>query len=141
MTLKQLTVFLENKSGRLTEVLETLGNKKINITALSVADTSDFGLLRMIVSDPEKACELLRENGFTVRLADVLLIKTPTEAGSFAKAIRIFSDEGISIEYMYAFSAGKQAMIILRTEDTHGAIDAIGRHKMDLMKASDIFEL
>jgi hypothetical protein len=140
MTLKQLTIFLENKSGRLTEVLEALGNEKINITALSIADTSEFGLLRMIVSEPEKACEVLKSDGFTVKLAEVLLIKTPAEAGSFAKAMRIFSDEGLSIEYLYGFSANEKAMIILRTEDTAKALAAITKHKMKLLRASDLFE-
>lgn len=139
MTIKQLSVFLENKSGRLTEVLETLGQKKINITALTIADTSEYGILRLIVSDPEKAKNLLREKGFSVNLTDVLSISTPIEAGSFAKALRIFSDENISIEYMYAFSLEKKAMIVLRTEDTDQAIAAIQKHKMDLVRGSDLY--
>jgi hypothetical protein len=140
MTIKQLSIFLENKSGRLTEVLETLGKEKINITALTIADTSEYGILRMIVSNPDKAQKLLREKGFSVNLTDVLSIATPIEAGSFAKALRIFSDESISIEYMYAFSMEKKAMIVLRTENTERALEAIRKHKMELVKSSDLFE-
>ena len=141
MTIKQLSIFLENKSGRLTEVLETIGKEKINITALTIADTSEYGILRMIVSSPEKAYKLLKEKGFSVNLTDVLSIKTPTEAGSFAKALRIFSDEGISVEYMYAFSLGSTAVIVLRTEDRDKALKAIQKNKMDLIGENDLFEL
>jgi len=141
MTIKQISVFLENKSGRLTEVLETIGREKINIIAITIADTSEYGILRMIVSSPEKAYRLLKEKEFSVNLTDVLSIKTPTEAGSFAKALRIFSDEGISIEYMYAFSLGDKAMIVLRTEDRDKALAAIQKNKMELVRENDLFEL
>lgn len=141
MTIKQLSIFLENKSGRLTEVLETLGNEKINITALTIADTSEYGILRMIVSEPENAYKILKQKNFSVNLSEVLSISTPVEAGSFAKALRIFSDENISIEYVYAFSLGKKAIIVLRTDNTTVALDAIRKHKMELIKASDLYEL
>lgn len=141
MTIKQLSVFLENKSGRLTEVLETIGKEKINITAITIADTLEYGILRMIVSAPEKAYKLLKEKNFSVNLTDVLTIQTPVEAGSFARALRIFSDEGISIEYMYAFSLGKKAIIVIRTEDSDKALVAIHKHKMSMVKESDLFKL
>ena len=140
MTIRQLSIFLENKSGRLTEVLEALGHEKINITALTIADTSEYDILRLIVSNPEKAHMVLKEKGFSVNLTEVLSIKTPIEAGSFAKALRIFSDENISIEYMYAFSLEKKAMIVLRAEDTGKALAAIQKHKMELVKGSDVYE-
>jgi hypothetical protein len=140
MTIKQLSIFLENKSGRLTEVLETLGKEKINIKALTIADTSEYGILRMIVSDPDKACKLLKNKGFSANLTEVLSIATPIEAGSFAKALRIFSDENISIEYMYAFSLDKKAMIVLRAENTERALEAIRKHKMELIRGSDLYE-
>ena len=141
MTIKQLSIFLENKSGRLTEVLETLGNEKINITALTIADTSEYGILRMIVSEPENAYRILKQKNFSVNLSEVLSISTPVEAGSFARALRIFSDENISIEYVYAFSLGNKAIIVLRTENTAVALEAIKKHKMELIKASDLYEL
>jgi len=141
MIIKQLSIFLENKSGRLTEVLSTLGSEKINIKVLTIADTSEFGILRMIVSNPEKALGLLKEKGFSVNLTDVLSIATPCEAGSFAKALRVLSDKHISIEYMYAFSIGKKAAIILRAEDTEKAITAIKENNMDLLDAEELYNL
>lgn len=141
MTIKQLSIFLENKSGRLTEVLDTIGKEKINIIALTIADTSDYGILRMIVSSPEEAYTLLKEKGFSVNLTEVLSIKTPAEAGSFARAFKIFSDELISIEYMYAFSLGDKAMIVLRTEDREKALNAINKNKMYLINENDLYEL
>ncbi len=132
MTLKQLSIFLENKSGRLTEVLETLGKEDINVIALSIADTSEYGILRLIVSDPEKAYRLLKEQGLSVNLTEVLSVKTSTEAGSFARVLRILSDENISIEYMYAFSVEGKAILVMRTENKEKAVEAIPKHKWSL---------
>jgi hypothetical protein len=140
MTLKQLSVFLENKSGRLTEVLEILGSENINVIALSIADTSEYGILRLIVSDTDKALKLLRDKGMSVNLTEVLSVKTATEAGSFAKILRILSDENISIEYMYAFSVEGKAILVMRTEDKERAVEALTRHRMKLISASDLFE-
>jgi len=141
MTIKQLSVFLENKSGRLTEVLEALGKEKISIKALTIADTSEYGILRIIVSDPDKAYQLLKSREFSVNLTEVLSIATPIEAGSYAKALKIFSDENISIEYMYAFSIGKKSMIVMRPENTERALKAIRKHKLELIKGSELYEL
>ncbi len=141
MIVHQLSVFLENKSGRLTEVLEALGKENIKITALSVADTSEFGILRMIVSDPEKAKIILKEKSFTVNLTEVLSIITPNEAGFYAKALKILSDLDISIEYTYAFSIGEKSVIILRTNNTEMAIKALREHEMELLKASDLYKI
>ncbi len=140
MTIKQISVFLENKSGRLTEVLEALGKEKINITALSIADTTEYGILRVIVSDPQKALLLLKKEGFTINVTEVISIRTPSEAGSFARTLRIFSDEGISVEYMYAFSMEGKSMLVMKTEDTSRALSAIQKHKMDLLQAGDLYE-
>ncbi len=141
MIVHQLSVFLENKSGRLTEVLETLGKENIKITALSVADTSEFGILRMIVSDPDKAKKILKEKSFTVNLTEVLSIITPNEARFYAKALKILSDLDISIEYTYAFSIGEKSVIILRTNNTGMAINALQEHEMELLKASDLYKI
>src|SRR4030043_1899344 len=134
MIVHQLSVFLENKSGRLTEVLEALGKEHIKITALSVADTSEFGILRLIVSDPEKAKKLLKEKSFTVNLTDVLSIITPNEAKYYATALKILSDLEISIEYTYAFSVGDKSIIILRTNNTELTIKALQEHAIELLK-------
>ncbi len=141
MIIHQLSVFLENKSGRLTEVLEALGSENIRVTALSVADTTEFGILRMIVSDPVKAREVLKNRQFTVNITEVISIMAPNEAKYYAMALKILSDKEISIEYTYAFSIGNKSVIILRCSNTETAIDALKEHEMELIKASDLYKL
>jgi hypothetical protein len=141
MIIHQLSVFLENRSGRLTEVLEVLGEENIRITALSVADTSEFGILRMIVSDPDKARELLKNRLFTVNITDVISIMTPNEAKYYAKVLKILSDLEISVEYTYAFSLGDNSIIILRCSNTDEAIKALKDHEMELLRASDLYKI
>ena len=141
MIIHQLSVFLENKSGRLTEVLNALGSENIRITALSVADTSEFGILRMIVSDPQKAKEILKNRQFTVNLTDVISIMAPNEAKYYAMVLKILSDKEISIEYTYAFSIGEKSIIILRSSNTDEAIKALKTHEMELIKASDLYKI
>jgi len=141
MIVHQLSVFLENKSGRLTEVLESLGEENIKITALSVADTTEFGILRMIVSDPGKAREILKGRQFTVNLTEVISIMAPNEAKYYAMVLKVLSDLDISIEYTYAFSKGERSVIILRCSNTEAAIKALKEHEMELIKASDLYKL
>jgi hypothetical protein len=141
MIIHQLSVFLENKSGRITEVLEVLGEENIRITALSVADTAEFGILRLIVSEPEKARELLKKNSFTVNLTEVISVIAPNEAKHYARVLRILSDLDISVEYTYAFSTGDKSIIILRCSNTDDAIKALKSHEMELLKASDLYKI
>jgi len=141
MIIQQLSVFLENKSGRLTEVLEVLGRENIRITALSVADTTEFGILRIIVSDPEKAKRLLKEQMFTVNITEVISVMAPDEAKYYAKVLRILSDIEISVEYTYAFSIGKKSVIVLRCSNNEKAIEALKAHEMELLKASDLYSI
>lgn len=141
MIIKQLSVFLENKSGRLTEVTEILGEACINISALSIADTSEYGILRMVVSDPDKAWQVLKNAAFSVSLTDVVCLSTPNEAGSLAKALRILSLEKISVEYMYAFSMGEKALVVIRTENIQKCIDTLQAHKLELLKASELYQI
>jgi hypothetical protein len=140
MSIKQLSIFLENKSGRLTEVLETLGQEKINIAAMSIADTSEYGILRLIVSDPLESFKLLKAKEFSVNLTDVIGIETPKEAGSFAIAIKHFSQENISIEYMYAFAYHNKGVIIMRTDDRQKAFQIIEKRNLKLINQEDIFK-
>lgn len=141
MIIPQLSVFLENKSGRLTEVLEVLGQENIRITALSIADTSEFGILRLIVSDPEKAKTLLKEQHFTVNKSDVISVMAPNEAKYYAKVLKILSDLDISVEYTYAFSRGAKSVIILRCTNNEEAIKALKDHEMELLNASDLYKI
>lgn len=139
MSIKQLSIFLENKSGRLTEVLETLGKEKIRIAAMSIADTSEYGILRLIVSDPDESIKLLKEKDFSVNLTDVIGLETPIEAGSFAQALKVFSGESISIEYMYAFAYHDKGIIVMRTDDRQKAFKVIEKNALKVITLKDIF--
>jgi len=141
MIIHQLSVFLENRTGRLTEVLEVLGNENIRITALSVADTSEFGILRLIVSDPEKAKDVLKQQLFTVNITEVISVMAPDEARYYAKVLKILSDIDISVEYTYAFTTGKKSVIILRCSNNDNAIKALKEHEMELLRASDLYKI
>lgn len=141
MIIHQLSVFLENKSGRIAEVLEVLGTGNIRITALSMADTSDFGILRLLVSDPVKARDLLKENNFTVNETEVISVIAPDEARYYAKVLKVLSDLNISVEYTYAFSTGRNSIIVLRCEDNESAIKALKDNEMELIRASDLYKI
>lgn len=141
MKIKQLSIFLENKSGRLTEVTEALASASINISAFSVADTADYGILRMIVSKPEQAEQLLKAKGLSVHITEVIGLVVPNEPGGLHRALQILSSEGISVEYMYAFALSDRATVIIRTEAVQQAITVLQKHKLELLKASDIYEL
>jgi len=137
-TIRQLSVFLENKSGRLQEVLDVLGDENINISALSIADTSEYGILRLIVNDPENGYKHLKARGFSVNLTDVLSLSVSHEAGSLSKVLKKFSDENLSIEYMYAFSLGNKAMIVLRTDDRAKAFEIVAKYDFTVIDEDEI---
>lgn len=142
MIIKQLTVFLENKTGRLNEVSLLLGNTGINMSALSLADTSEFGILRMIVSEPEKALAILKEAEFSARLTDVVCLSSPNEPGALARALNILSGEGVFIEYLYAYSMdNKSANIVLKPDNIKKCIEVFQAHKMELVSASDMYKI
>jgi len=141
MIIKQLSVFLENKSGRLTEVTEALATAHINISAFSVADTAEYGILRMIVNKPEAAESMLKEKGIAVHITDVIGVIVPHEPGGLHRALKLLSSEGISVEYMYAFAMGDRATVILRTEDPKRTVDVLQKHKMELLKTNEIYEV
>ena len=139
MIIKQLSVFLENESGRLSEVLDLLAKNKINISAIALADTEEYGLLRMIVSDYNKAVSLLKEQHFTVNLTDVISFFMPNNPGSLAKALDYLSVQGVGIEYIYAFNMGEKAMAVLRTDDSEKAIEILKAHKLELIRANELY--
>ena len=141
MKIKQLSIFLENKSGRLTEVTEALASASINISAFTVADTADFGILRMIVNKPEQAEQLLKAKGLSVHITEVIGLVVPNDPGGLHRALQILSSEGISVEYMYAFALSDRATVIIRTEAVQQTITVLQKHKLELLKASDIYEL
>ena len=140
-TIRQLSVFLENKAGRLQEVLEALNNASINITALTIADTWEYGIVRLLVCDPEKAFDTLKTNGFSVSLTDVISLSVSHEAGSLSKLLKKFSDEKLSIEYMYAFSLGEKAIIVLRTENLTKAFEIIEVNNYPIISENEVGKL
>lgn len=141
MNIKQLSIFLENKSGRLSEVLSALGEANITIKALTIADTSEYGILRIIVSDYTKAMEALKSKAFSVNVTEVISLATPSEAGSFAKVLKTLSDNSISVEYMYAFSFGKKAALVMRPDNLPLAIEILKENAFDFITDSDLSQL
>ena len=141
MRAKQLSIFLENKSGRLTEVTEALGRSGVNLTAMSIADNSDFGILRCIVSDPEKAYKVLKEEHFAVKITDVIGVTCPNTSGSLAVVLKYLSDRGVFIEYMYSFANGDVANIVIRPTDLDSCEKILEEKKVDLMADSDLYRL
>jgi hypothetical protein len=141
MIVKQLSIFLENRSGRLAEVASTLGEAGINMTAFSIAENTDFGILRLIVSEPDRAMKVLKEKLFGVNLSSVLCLRCPNVPGSLAKALEIIKNNGMSIEYMYAFACGESANVIIRPNKLEECIEILQANKLDLLAASDLYQL
>lgn len=142
MLIKQLSVFIENREGRLAKVLETLKKSDINIISLSLADTADYGLLRLIVSNPELGKDTLRKNGFSAMLTDVMAIKLPHRVGQLQELLGIICKASINVEYMYALSTGKDdASIVLKTSDVDKAVDLLEKAGVEIIHSSDIAQL
>ncbi|GAB4482917.1 MAG: ACT domain-containing protein [Thermodesulfovibrionales bacterium] len=143
MKVEQISVFLENKSGRLAEVATTLASSGINIRALSLADTSDFGILRLIVNDTEKAKKVLRDSGFTVGRTDVVAVEVSDRAGGLAEILNVMKDNGINVEYMYAFvqKSGEHAIIIFRFDEPDKAIETLRKTKFRILAGNEIYSL
>ena len=135
MFVKQLSVFLENRSGRLDAACHALADRDINILALSLADTADFGILRVIVSDADVGARALREAGFTVVDSDVLAVEVEDRSGGLARILDALREDGINVEYMYAFSTvrRRQAALVFRFEDNEAAVAALQRAGIDVM--------
>lgn len=143
MIIKQLSIFVENKPGRMAEITETLAQRHIDIRALSIADTTDYGILRLIVDKPEEAVKALKDESMTVTLTDVIAIAIPDKPGGLSGAVRVLSDEGIAIEYMYAFLNPKEdtAFVILRVENNQKAIDVLSAAGIKLMPSEELYTL
>ena len=135
MTLKQVSVFLENKQGRLWKSLNILKNEGIDIRALSIADTSEFGILRMIVSDPDKAKEALEKEQFAVSFARVLAIEVDDQPGGLEKALDLLNKKDINVEYIYAFVEKKtsKALVVLRTDNNDLALSILEENSFSII--------
>lgn len=143
MAIKQISVFLENKAGRLAKVAEELKNNHINIRALTIADTSDFGILRMIVNKPDQAYDVLKKGGFTVRESDILAIELDDKEGVFYDLMKLCDANGLSVEYTYSFveQYSNKAILFLRFEDNEKAIALFRKHGYKLLTDEEIMKI
>ena len=138
-TVQQLSVFLENREGRLDEVLDTLAKGGVNIVALSLADTSEYGMLRMIVSEPHKGRAVLKEAGITAMLTDVVALRVPHATGSLSRAMHQLVDGEVNIEYMDAFANGSDAAAVLKSDDPGRVIDILKGSGFDVYTADEAY--
>lgn len=139
MYIKQLSVFIENREGRLQEVLQTLALEKVNIVSLSLADTADYGLLRLIVSDPEGGKRILTEHGFSAMLTEVIAVKLKHKVGQLQEILRCLGGTGVNIEYMYALSIEKEeASIVLKASDVAKAGELLHDAGIEFITKEDI---
>jgi hypothetical protein len=143
MRVEQISVFLENKAGRLAEVTRVLAEAGSNIRALSLADTSDFGILRLIVDDNERAKVALKDGGFTVGKTDVVAVEVEDKPGGLNRILDILSTNGVNVEYMYAFvqHSGKEAVIIFRFDDIDTAIRVLQENSVKVLEGSTVYTL
>lgn len=143
MKVNQISIFLENRPGRLRKVTRILGDNEINIRALSLADTNDFGILRLIVSQPEKAHEILKAAGFTVNGTEVLAVEVPDEPGGLSGVLETLDAAGINVEYMYAFleRATDQALLIFRFDDYEAATKVLTEAGYGIVPGSELYKL
>ncbi len=141
MKVEQISIFIENKSGRLAEVSSILGEAGVNIRALSLADTTDFGILRLIVNDRDKAMVALKAKGFTVSKTEVVAVEVPDQPGGLASILHELDAAAINVEYMYAFveRCGANAVIIFRFDETEKAIQSLGAKGFNMLEGERLY--
>lgn len=143
MIVKQVSVFLENRAGRLAEVTGILADHNVNIRALSLADSADFGILRLIVDDVERAKGILKKEGMTVGETDVVAVEVPDRPGGLAHLLRVFKDENVNVEYMYAFvkAPSRSAVMIFRFEDPQGAVEVLQARGIRTLPGAELYHM
>jgi len=139
MKIKQLSVFIENKTGRINEVTQILGANGVNMTAFSLAENSEFGILRLIVSDVDKAVKVLKEAHFGVNITDVICFRCPNIPGSLSTVLGYLAKEDVFIEYMYAFSQGDTANVVIRPTDVDKCVDILTRYNFDMFNSNSLY--
>lgn len=139
MFIKQLTVFLENKDGRLEKVTEILKDNEINILSITLADTSDFGVLRIIVSNPSKALKSLIQADFSAKLVDVIGVKIPHKVGMLHEMLQCLYNEKIGISYMYLLDSGKTPSMIIKTSDGEKAISTLKGKNYEILREIEVY--
>lgn len=140
MKITQISVFLENRKGRLFEVCSLLGDNGINIRALTIAETESFGVLRTVVDKSDAAVALLRDHGFVANFTDVVAIEVPDKPGGLAAALKIFSDNDVNVEYMYGFveKFSEKALLVFRFEDPDSAQEILAKHSISVVTKKEI---
>lgn len=143
MSLKQLTVFVENKQGALVAITDTLASHNVNLRALSIADTEEFGILRLIVNDNDTALKQLADEGYLIKITDVVGVKIGDEPGKLSKALKVLDDANINLEYLYAFMARteKHAYVVLRVADNAAAEAVLESAGFHLITDADVCKL
>ena len=143
MKVKQLSVFLENKSGRMAAVTRALADHNLNLRAFSIADTEDYGILRAIVNDPDEALRVLKADGFTASLTDVIAVEVPDAPGGLATALETLQAAGVNIEYLYAFceKCNANALVVLRVENIDAATRALAVAGINVLPSQDVYSL
>ncbi|MBR4448135.1 amino acid-binding protein [Methanobrevibacter sp.] len=143
MVVKQISIFVENKEGRIKKAIDTLAKENINIRALSIADTTKYGILRLIVSDNENAIEALEKDGFIVKENEVLLLTVPDRPNGLNSTLAVFDEKGINLEYLYAFVSSKtdEAIVVMRLENMEKAIEALEAKNIKILETEDIKDL
>ena len=142
MFIKQITVFIENRAGRLEQVTQVLKENNINIVSLSLADTSDYGLLRLIVSNPDKAVVFLKESGFSAMITNVIAVKLTQHVGKLGELLSILSGAGVNVEYMYGLTTGDEnASIVIKTGDQKKGLDAIAESSFELLSTEETYAM
>ena len=139
MTVKQLSVFIENRKGRLGEVLAVLKEHHVNILSMCVADTTEYGLLRLIVNAPERGRDMLSAAGFSAMLTEVLIIKIPHRAGSLQQILSLIAERDVNVEYMYGLSVdGADASVVMKTGDLAAAETALAAAGIETMSEEEL---
>ena len=143
MRVEQISIFLENRAGRLAEITRVLGEAGVNIRALSLADTSDFGILRLILDNNDKAKTVLKEHGFTVGTTNVVAVEVEDKPGGLNSILEILSKENINVEYMYAFvqHSGENAVIIFRFDDIDAAVKLLSDNNIKVLEGKTVYTL
>ena len=140
MLLKQLSVFLENRPGRITQVTKVLDEIGVNISAFSIADTSDFGILRMIVDNIDVALEALKAHGFSVRTTQVVALVVPHQPGGMHQALERVDKAGIEIEYMYAFAYNSKAAVVIKADDTEKLVKILSESGYQVLHEGELMQ-
>lgn len=141
MTINQLSIFMENRSGTLVKVLDLLKQSQIQIIASTIADTAEYGIYRIICSEPDRAYAELKKAGVAVALSEVFAIELDNEPGRAADAVKIFSDAGISITYLYSFLLKGKGILVFRTDNTEGAREAISSHNLKFISEKHLSDI